>query len=567
MMREDENILDSWKEIASYLDRTVKTCRKWENELGLPIHRLDGSPRASVFAYKEELDSWLENTLRRREKLSSQNITKKLITTINKRKIYIAIFIGLFATAILIWRFLMPAPSPKNSIAVLPFIDLSPNKEYEWLSDGISEAMITALSNLKGLRVPGRTSSFFFKAKEMIIKDIGHKLKVDNVLEGSVQVDGDKLRVNAQLISVKDSYQLWSDQFDRRLEDVFSIQDEIAQEIVIALKVRLMGEEKARLAKNYTENLEAYNYYLQGRYLWNLRGCENMFKSIDYFKKALEKDPKYVFAYLGLAHSYEVLGNNDCLPPAQAFPLARDFAFRALEMDDMLGEAHAVLAAVKRDYDWDWAGSDEEFKIALQLNPDSGIIHAQYAFLLSSLGRHKEAIREIFTARELDPLAPRTAANVGRILYRARKYDQALEELSKARALFPDHSNNYSYAATIYTELGRYEESFGILKNYKEMFGCEPIYNLAHTYAKMGDRDETERLIEKISKGARPSVNRIVLARLYGILGEFDQAFSLLEKSYLERDTKLRLIKIDPEFDSLRSDPRLNSLLKRMKLD
>jgi len=292
-----------------------------------------------------------------------------------------------------------------------------------------------------------------------------------------------------------------------------------------------------------------------------------MFKSIDYFKKALEKDPKYVFAYLGLAHSYEVLGNNDCLPPAQAFPLARDFAFRALEMDDMLGEAHAVLAAVKRDYDWDWAGSEEEFKIALQLNPDSEIIHAQYAFLLSSLGRHEEAIREIFTARDLDPLAPRTAANVGRLLYRARKYDQALEELSKARELFPDHWNNYTYAATIYTELGRYEESFAILKNYKEMFGCESIYNLAHTYAKMGDRDETERLIEKISKGARPSVNRIVLARLYGILGEFDQAFSLLEKSYLERDTKLRLIKIDPEFDSLRSDPRLNSLLKRMKLD
>ena len=506
-----------------------------------------------------------------RKPITSKEITVKF--TLMKLFIPAVSVVALAVIGVLLWQavfrkgFAPPAPS-QGSVAVLPFIDLSPQKDHEWLSDGISEAMINALSSLKGLRVPARTSSFFFKGKEPDIQEIGLKLRVENVLEGSVQVAGDTLRVNAQLISVKDGFHLWSDKFDRKLEDVFSIQDEIAREIVKALKLRLLGEEETQLTKKYTENLEAYNSYLQGRYFWNKRGREDLYKSIEYFKKALEKDPNYVLAYAGLADSYFILGNNSFTPPREAYPKAREFALKALEMDNRLAEAHTALALIKRDYDWDWAGSEKEFKIALQLNPGYGFAHQGYAFLLSDLGRHEEAIKEIKTARDLDPLAPRITANVGYLLYMARKYDQALEELRKAIELYPEHGANYEYAARVYTALGRYEEALASCQRYKEITGKEPIIDLAYVYAKWGKRKEAEKLLKKIiEESEKIYISPTYIAHIYGALGDFDRAFSLLEKACSERDSYLVYLKVDSRLDSLPSDPRFKALLQRMNLD
>jgi serine/threonine-protein kinase len=507
-----------------------------------------------------------ERVVPERKPITSKEITVKF--TLKKLFIPTVSIVALAVIGVLLWQaifrksFPPPAPS-QRSVAVLPFIDLSPKKDQELLSDGISEALINTLSSLKGLRVPARTSSFFFKGKELDIQEIGQKLKVENVLEGSVQVVGDTLRVNAQLISVKDGYQLWSDKFDRRLEDVFSIQDEIAQEIVKALKVRLLGEEVSLLTKKYTENLEAHNLYLQGRYFWNKRGTENLYKSIEYFEKSLEKDPNYVLAYAGLGDCYQMLRD---------YPKAREFTLKALEMDNGLAEAHATLASIKRNHDWDWTGSEEEYKLAMQLNPGHGNAHHWYAFLLSNQSRHDEAIQEVKTARDLDPLAPRITANVVVILYLARKYDQALEELRKAIELFPEHVGNYSRAAQVYEALGRYEEALASLQRYREITGEELITYSAYIYAKWGKRKEAEKLLKKIrDESEKPYISSTSIARIYGVLGDFDRAFSLLEKAYSERDVSLQYLKVHPWFDSLRSDPRFDprfkALLKRMNLD
>jgi len=506
-----------------------------------------------------------------RRPLTSKEITVKF--TVKKFFIPAASIVALVVIGMILWqavfrKAVFPTAPSQHSVAVLPFIDLSPQKEHEWLSDGISEAMITALSRLKGLRVPARTSSFFFKGKDPDIQEIGQKLNVENVLEGSVQVAGDVLRVNAQLISVKDGFHLWSDKFDLKLEDVFSIQDEIAQEVVKALKVRLLGEEEIQLTKKYTDNLEAYNLYLQGRFFWNKRDRGNLEKSIEYFEKALEKDPNYALAYAGLADSYMVLGNNAFVSPAEAYPKARELALKALEMDHRLAEAHATLALIEIDYDWDWAGADEEFKLALQIDPGYGFAHAGYAFLLSCLGRHEEAIKEIKTARDLDPLSPRIVANVGFVIYNSRKYDHALKELKKAIELYPEHAQNYIYAARIYAALNRYEEAYAALQRYKEITGAESQTYLAYVYAKWGKREEAEELLQKtVERSKRSYISLTYIAPIYGFLGDIDQALSLLEKAYLERDNRLCYLKIDPRYDPLRSDPRFKALLKKMNLD
>jgi serine/threonine-protein kinase len=496
-----------------------------------------------------------------RKPITSKEITVKF--TLKKLFIPTVSVVALAVVGVLLWQNVFrkgfPPPTPsQSSVAVLPFIDLSPKKDQEWLSDGISEALINALSSLKGLRVPARTSSFFFKGKELDIQEIGQKLKVENLLEGSVQVVGDTLRVNAQLISVENGYHLWSDKFDRRLEDVFLIQDEIALEIVRALEVSLLGGEEAQLTKKYTENLEAHNLYLQGRYFWNKRGTENLYKSIEYYEKALEKDPNYILAYAGLADSYQHLRD---------YPKASEFTLKTLEMDNGLAEAHATLGTIKRNHDWDWTGSEEEYKLAMQLNPGYGYAHQGYAFLLSNKGRHEEAIQEIKTARDLDPLAPRITANVVVILYLARKYDQALEELRKAIELYPEHVGNYYRAAEVYAALGRYEEAVASLQRYREITGEEFMTLSAYVYAKWGKRKEAEKLLKKIREQSEKTyISPTNIALIYGVLGDFDQAFSLLEKAYSERNILLQYLKVHPRFDSLRSDPRFKALLKRMNL-
>jgi serine/threonine protein kinase/tetratricopeptide (TPR) repeat protein len=511
--------------------------------------------------------------LEARKPLTAREIT----VTFRLKKLLIpaSALIALLVIMIILWMVRPreeagPPLAQKQSVAVLPFVDLSPEKNNEHLADGISDALINALSRIEDLRVPGRTSAFFFKGKEQDVREIGQKLNVRTVLEGSVQVLSDRLRVAAQLINVEDGFQLWSEKYDRKMEGIFAIQDDIARAIVDTLKVEILGERQAPLVKSTTENLEAYNLYLQGRYFWNKRGKEDLLKSIDYFEKAIAIDPKYALAYAGLSNAYMTLANNLFLPPDEGYPKAREFALRALEIDEKLADPHSILGGIKRDYEWDFAGAERELKKAIEIDPGNAYSHMTYAILLSIvLGRHEEGIKEVKLARDQDPLAPRLRANVGYLLRFARRYDEALEELKKALEFDPYHTDTYNDLGLVYGETGHYEES---VSQFKIAMGQEdhPLYSikLAVTYAHAGKIAESRKILSELKeRAAKEYISAAVLAAAYGALGERNIAFDLLDEAYGKRDIRLTYLKTDPLYDPLRSDPRFAALLKKIGLE
>lgn len=516
----------------------------------------------------EKIEKGLPTTARempKRKQLPSREIT----VTFRLKKLFLpAVAIIVLAIAgVFLWQIaLKKGPSPtapaQRSVAVLPFVDLSPQKDHEWLSDGISEAMINALSRLKDLRVPARTSSFFFKEKKSDIQEIGRMLKVENVLEGSVQVAGDMLRITAELISVKDGYRLWSDKFDRRLEDVFAIQDEIAREIVKALKVRLLGEEEVQLGKKYTENIEAYNFYLRGRYFWNKRTEEEVNKAVEYFKKAIERDPRYALAYAGLADSYIIYGSWHFLSPNESFPESKKAAIKALEIDPLLAEAHNALAFDTFAYDWDWQGAEKGFKRALELNPNYAVGRQFYSEYLGAMGRFDEALTEIRRAQELDPLSLMISAVAGKIYFFAGKYDKAIEQLQKTLETGPDFRPAHIYLGETYLKTGMYINALLELKI------ADDLPRIGFAYAMRGKTaDAYQVLKELVEQSQHKYVSQSRLAAIYFALGENDQGFGWLERAYEERDYLLSQIKVSISFDSIRLTPRFKALLKKMNLE
>jgi TolB-like protein/Tfp pilus assembly protein PilF/tRNA A-37 threonylcarbamoyl transferase component Bud32 len=504
--------------------------------------------------------------------------SKEITVTFGLKKVLLPILglAFLVIAAVVIWQIFpkkeaAPAASAKKSIAVLPFMDLTQAKGYEYICDGISETLISALTNIEGLWVPARTSAFFFKGKSQDIREIGQKLGVDNVLEGSVQVAGDNLRVTARISNVQDGRQVWSEIFNRRMADIFAIQDDIAKAIVTALKIKLLGEKGVPLVKNYTENLEAYSLYLQGRNFWNKRGEVDLIKSIEYFEKAIEIDPNYALAYAGLGDAYSILGNNGIWPAEKAYPRAKAAALKALEIDGKLAEAHASLAGTMQDYDWDFVGAEKEFKLAIELSPGYAIAHQFYAALLSSLGRHEEAIREVKIARNLDPLSPRISANVGWLLYSARRYGQAIEELKKAVEVDPNHTVTHVFLGWAYEAMGKYEEAVRCYLRAIELEGesKDRSTGIAGCYALIGRQEEARKILNNVieySKGNYYSSEDI--AEVFAALGEKDQVFAWLEKAFRARDPGLiNYLKNAHRYDPVRSDPRYAALLRKIGLE
>jgi len=515
-----------------------------------------------------------ERIVPKRKPFTSKDIT----VTFGLKKILVPLLglAFLVIAAIVIWQILskkeaVPAASAKKSIAVLPFEDLSQAKNNEYLCDGISETLINALTNIEGLWVPARTSSFSFKGKTQDIREIGQKLGVENVLEGSVQVAGNNLRVTARISNVQDGRQVWSEIYNRKMVDVFSIQDDIAKAIVAALKIKLLGEKGAPLVKNYTENLEAYRLYLQGRNYWNKRSERDLIKSIECFEKAIEIDPNYALAYAGLADGYYILGDNGYWPTEKACPKAKEAALKALEIDDKLAEGHTSLASIMGFYDWNFAGAEKEFKLALELNPSYPVAHQWYAELLSSLGRHEEAIREMKIARNLDPLSPRISANVGLLLYEARRYDQALEELNKALEVDPRHPITHIYLGWAYEAIGKYEDAIkSYLQDIELSRGSKDgEVGISGCYALMGKREEAQKMLNDLLKYSRENyVSSVRIAEVFSVLEKKDQAFAWLEKAFQEREPNLVIeVKNYHRFDPLRSDPRFTDLLRRVGLE
>jgi tetratricopeptide (TPR) repeat protein len=419
------------------------------------------------------------------------------------------------------------------------------------------------------LRIPARTSAFSFRGKELGIQEIGKKLNVEMVLEGSLRKAGNKLRITVQLVNVADGFPLWSEKYERDETDIFLLQDAISLAIVDKLKVKLLGEEKEKIVKRHTENLEAYNLYLQGRYFWSKRGEEGLKKSVDYFEEAIKKDPAYALAYAGLADSYITIGDWLILPSKEVFPKARAAVLKALEIDDELAEAHNALAAIKK-YAWDWPGAEKEHKRAIELNPNYPTAHQWYAEFLNAMERFDEAITEAKRAQELDPLSPIIYYAGATAFYYSRQYDKAIEQFKKALNLDPTFPNVHRYIALCYLQKGMDDDA---MVEFQEMFtqeGIDPklIAEVQNIYAASGIKGVFQMYLNNQKLASmQVYVDPLTFAQAHAFLDEKDQAFEWLEKAYEEQSPMLVYIRVNPLFDNIRSDPRFKAILKKMNLE
>jgi len=490
-----------------------------------------------------------------------------------RKKLLIPVFIVAVAVvAVLIWQLLPqqgegPIPAYTHSIAVLPFEDLSQLKDQEYKCEGIADTLLSALSLIKNIHVPAKTSTFSFKGKEKNYQDIGEKLNVKTVLDGSIQKAGNLLRITSRIVITSDGSQIWSKQYTGEEKDIFDIQDQIAQEVVDNLNIELLGREKAPLVKRYTEDIEAYNLYMQGRYFLAKFDLE---KSLEYFYQAIDKDPTYALAYAGLGWNYNILGMMGFLSPKEAYPRAKEAVEKALESDDTLGLAHSVLATIKLMYDWDWVVAEQENKRAVELNPNNAIIHHGYGGYLAVMGRYDEALAESKRAMELDPLSLEVRMFSGLLFFIMRQSDNAIEQFNKILEMEPNYYIAYGFAALAYANMGMYKEAFAEAKKVLDLLGPnnETLSTLGIIYAMEGKEDKAKGILDELLELEKQRyVQPSYIASIYGYLGEMDKAFEWLEKAYEERDQQMIYLKAWEIYDPLRSDPRFKAMLKKMKLE
>jgi serine/threonine-protein kinase len=455
-----------------------------------------------------------------------------------------------------------------KSIAVLPFVNMSSDKQNEYLSDGMTEELINALANVDGLRVASRTSAFAFKGKDVDIQQIGEKLNVGAVLEGSIRREGDSLRISAQLINVADGYHIWSTTYERELKSIFAIEDELARSIVHALKPKLARANAVPLVNPATTNPLAHELYLKGRYVWQKRTDAALKTASAYFQQAIDQDPNYALAYVGLADSTMALEYGGA-SAMEALPKAKQAALRALQLDERLGEAHATLGMIAQ-YNYEWASAEHEFRRAIELRPEYPSVHHFYGLLLINLGRLKEARAEAERARQLDPTSLIINSLVVQRHVAAREYDQAVDEAKKAVELDPSFQTVRYWRARAYMGQRRYPEAVAELEKFgpSSALISRDAGVLGYAYAMSGQRAEALRMLAELEgRSKREYIMPSARALIYIGLGDKDQAFAWLEKAYAERDWRLREMKVQPIFDSLRSDPRFTRLLKQLHLE
>ena len=459
----------------------------------------------------------------------------------------------------------------KKSIAVLPFTNISADPEQEYFCDGMAEEIINSLTHIRDLKVIARTSSFMFKSKHEDMREIGKKLDVEHLLEGSVRKAGNRLRITAQLIDVTDGSHLWSEKYDRDMEDIFNVQDEISLAIVDKLKVKLFKREKNVLAKRYTEDVEAYNLYLKGMhftYMGTARGFEEAYEC---FQQALQKDPDYALAYSGLASILicgTYFGGN--VPPNEAIPRAREYLQKALELDNTLGEAHAWIGYIHTIYDWSWKEAENEYKLALELNPNDAYGRQLYAEFLTLTEQHDKAIIETKRALELDPLSSFMNAAIGQAYFYAGQYGRAVEELRTALKSDPNYFLSHMYLGYCFFQKSMFEEAIEESEKAVELSAKAdwPVAILAFIYYKTGKKVEAEKLIEGLKKKSRDEyVPPICFFYMDLIQGKKDNALEWLEQACKEHDSFLLWMRVFP-VDSFRipDEPEFQELLKKYGL-
>lgn len=462
-----------------------------------------------------------------------------------------------------------PAPvSGPTSIAVLPFTNMSADAEIDYFCDGLAEELLNALANIEGLKVAARTSSFAFKDRKTNISGIGQALGVTTVLEGSVRTSGSRMRIMVQLIGAADGYHVWSERYDREMKDIFEVQDEITLAVVDVLKVKLLGGEKDAALKRGTNDADAYQLYLKGRFYWNQRTAQSLRQAAEFYKQAIAKDPSYALAYAGLAESYVLFSWLSVAPPRESMPKARAAALRALEIDDTVAEAHAALGVYLSFFAWDQLASEKALRRALELKPNSATAHHWLGNIaLLAMGRWEESIAAERRAGELDPLSTSISSDTGVSLLYARRFDEAIAQFQRTLALDPQfYVARYHLGQALHSK-GLYEAA---IAEYRKCLATDddPWVKalLARSLAKAGQREEAIReRDELISQSAHRYVPEVGLAIVHAALGENEEALNRLEKDVAERSLFPPFYAVDPVFDDLRDDPGFAALVRRVE--
>jgi TolB-like protein/Tfp pilus assembly protein PilF len=609
--------LDSWKEIASHLNRSEKTVRRWEESEGLPVHRLLHEKRGTVYAYTHELEAWWESrqphepvnaeppnkqlngeerdlVIARTAKQSHPDIrvpplderddTGNLLTveptsvpwTQSARRPLAALILPILLVlfGLIIARYggsvrdsILQRSSPVqvHSLAVLPLENLSGDVEQEYFADGMTAELITELAKISSIRVISRTSVMRYKRVRKPLAQIARELNVDAVVEGEVLHSHNHVRVTVQLIDTASDRHIWAETYERDLRDVLTLQGNVAQSIANAIRVRVTPAELARITPERRVDPDAYEAYLKARYFLEKRSSDGIYKAVEYFQQAILKDPRYAEAYAGLAKAYQILGSYELVPPADSYPKAREAADSALQLDNTLSEAYAARGLSTSMYEHDWNAAEEDFQRAFRVNSNDAMAHHWYAEHLINVGKVDRAIAELKRARELDPLSLTINSVLGRAYRDARRYQESIDQCRKTLDLDPDFPLAHWCLGVSHVGMKHYAEAVAEMQR-ADAVGTAPLYacGLGYAYAAAGNRIKAKAVIEALKPRADETyMPAYFIASIYGELGEKEQAFDWLQRAYDERDPQLTYLLVDPFMDPLRSDARFHALVRK----
>jgi TolB-like protein/DNA-binding SARP family transcriptional activator len=547
--------------------------------------QLGVEPDVEVLAYAEQLRRSTSLSTKAPATSASENasveinapepVSEPAISPANRRRKFAAPVIGVLGLITIIALFVFTRrnvgadSAEPTSIVVLPFADQSPARDQEYFADGITEELMVKLAGTPRLNVVGRTTSFAFKGSTADTREIADRLNVDAILSGSVRRADNRLRVTAQLVDAHTGFEMWSETYDRETTDVLAIQDEISRTIVTRLRGRLDGTNETARDEAGTNDAEAYNLYLRGRFEWHKRTETGVRNALKYFQQAVQRAPGYARAHAGLGDAYAILGFYDYLPPRDAFPNAKVAAQRALQIDPALGEAHATLGYVALYYEWDWPQAEREFLRSIELYPGYSTGHQWYANHLTAMGRFDEAVREMRAAQDIDPLSLIANAALGWVLYYAGEYDRAIQQLDRTVELNPNFELAHLWRGLALDELGKFPEAIASLERAVQLSGGSSISTalLARTYARAGESAKARSIVAKLEERQRmPYTPAFEIAKVHAALGDRATALRWLERAQEERSHSIAFLMVDPQLQSLRALPEFEEMVREVKL-
>jgi TolB-like protein/Tfp pilus assembly protein PilF len=567
-----ERRLDSWKEIAAFFNRDIRTVQLWEKREQLPVHRHEHGSRASIYAWPEELRAWL---IQRKPPQPPPSSVPEISgpQTFDKKRILqiVTASLAVIAAAIFGWRASYLRDKRMHTIsaqtlAVLPFENFSNDPNQDYLSDGVTDELTSLVAAAPGLQVVARTSAFQFRHKSGDVRQIGQELNAAALLEGSLSRNGDQLRINVQLVRTADGYHIWSHIYDCSFKDVATIEDQIARGVEDHMNIASSKSGASFPANQHIPDEQAHEMYLRGRYWAEQSIGADRLKAAHDFSQAVARDPSYAQAWLGLADAYAAMAVDEQAPSKDLIPKARDAAERALTLDPNLGGAHATVAHILYFQNWDARGAEEEYRKSLQLNPNDAKAHHWYGLLLLSAGRFDEAEREVRRAEELDPSSPVLPAVLSRIYLFSGNADQAIAILRAAIPRDPTYAVTHDALGQAYRQKAQYGAALDEFNEYLRISNGDPDAwtNLAQTYAQMGNRAKAMEIVNRFQKPGSGYVSPYNYALVYATLGDKSQMYAWLERAIQVRAAACMMLSVEPAFQPWRSDPRFQKLLARI---